>query len=78
MARLLSSLRGSDTIDTFLLFLTQPGLLGVAKRGLCDEVHKQAEDDEDEGDGVQEVDVVAEDFDTDDETPEGHGAEEWS
>lgn len=66
-------LGGAEAGDAVLLFLAEPGLLGVAEHAAGEEVDELADDDEDEGDGVEEVDRVAEDADADDGAPEVAG-----
>lgn len=63
-------LRGSEPGDAVLLGGAEPGLPRVAEHGAGEEVGELADDDEDEGDGVEEVDGVAEDADADDGAPE--------
>lgn len=66
-------LGGAEAGDAVLLLLAQPGLLGVAEHAAGEEVDELADDDEDEGDGVEEVDGEAEDADADDGAPEVAG-----
>lgn len=66
-------LGGAEAGDAVLLLLAEPGLLGVAEHAAGEEVDELADDDEDEGDGVEEVDPEAEDADADDGAPEVAG-----
>ena len=63
-------LGSAEARDAVLLGVAEPGLLGVAKHAASEEVDELADNDEDEGDGVEEVDLVAEDADADDGAPE--------
>lgn len=63
-------LGGAEASDTVLLVGPEPGLLGVTEDAPRQKVHNQADDDEDKGDGVQVLDGVAKDVDTDDGAPE--------
>lgn len=60
----------SDTSDTVLLFLTQPGLLGVTEHAAGQEVYDETNDDEDKGDRVEVVNGVTKNLDADGSAPE--------
>lgn len=66
-------LRGEETGDAAFLVPAEPGLARLTQHLAAQEVDELADDDEHEGDGVQVVDVVVEDLDADDDTPEVHG-----
>ena len=63
-------LGGPDAGDAALLVLAEPGLLAVAEEGAAEEVRGEADDDADEGDGVEVVDGEVEDAGADDDAPE--------
>lgn len=63
-------LRGAVAGHTVFLGVAEPWFLGIAKHAASQEVSELAHDDEDEGDGIQEVDLVSEDAHADDGAPE--------
>lgn len=64
-----AQLGGTKASHTIFLVVAQPGLLGVAENAAGEEVNDEADDDADKGNGVEVVDGVAKDVDTDDDTP---------
>lgn len=72
LARSVKSLEfgSAEAQNTILLVITQPRLLGITEHATGDKVDKLANDDKNKGDGVQEVNGVAKDPDSDNDTPE--------
>lgn len=66
-------LGGAKATDALLLAFAEPGLAALAKISAHDEVDEAADDDHDEGDGIEIVDRVAKDSGADDDAPEGAG-----
>lgn len=62
-------LGSSETQNTILLVITQPRLLGITEHATSNKVHELTNDDKNKGNGVQEVNLVAKDPNTNDDTP---------
>lgn len=61
------------TTDALFLPVAEPGFLGLAQHALAEVVDEMADHDEHKGNGVEVIDVVAEDADADDDAPEVAG-----
>lgn len=66
-------LRSEKTNNTTLLVSPKPGLAGFTQDFLGKEVDELTDNDQNKGNGVHPMDVIMEDLDANDHTPEVHG-----